>query len=393
VHDGKVYFGSREAKFVALDAFTGQPVWQQPYDARGSWILSSAGVSKGTVYFGTSDGYSLVGLNAKTGKEQFEFDAETYVYSSPAIAGGVAYFGNYSGKLYALDLKSDGKRWAEFELDARKTTTARIFNEKGRIDWQNVILKDKESSPENERWGLQQIHSYGSIASSPVIDNGVIYFGSTDSTFYAISLAKNKAPQVSLTAPDNQANFAAGTPITLSAEARDLKDQIRKVEFFARNAADRWVKIGESTHSPYQINWTGALEGQYFIKAQAMDQNGGFTATNPIEVNVSAQSATPQAAARIENTEIIKQKKEEPELISFPNPFNARVKISFILPQDGSTLLTLQGRLGTAAVLVNQHLKAGTYTVEYDGSQLAPDLYIAQLTSRNTVVVKKMLKP
>jgi outer membrane protein assembly factor BamB len=39
------------------------------------------------VYFGTSDTYSLLGLDAKTGTELFKFKTNGYVFSSPAITG------------------------------------------------------------------------------------------------------------------------------------------------------------------------------------------------------------------------------------------------------------------------------------------------------------------
>ena len=98
------------------------------------------------------------------------------------------------------------------------------------------------------------------------------------------------------------------------------------------------------------------------------------------------------AGARVESAEALEGSDQEPEFKAFPNPFTSKITIAFYQPQAGHTRLCLQGRYGTADVLLNRFLKAGLHTVEYNGSQLPPDIYIAQLVTNGKVVVSKILK-
>jgi len=53
VANGVVYFGCRDSNFYALDANSGKKLWA--YNNKGSWVIGSAAVRDGKVYFATSD--------------------------------------------------------------------------------------------------------------------------------------------------------------------------------------------------------------------------------------------------------------------------------------------------------------------------------------------------
>ncbi len=89
-----------------------------------------------------------------------------------------------------------------------------------------------------------------------------------------ISCVVNTAPTVSITAPANNASFAAGASISLTANAADEDGVISKVEFY-----NGTTLIGASTTSPYSYTWTGVVAGTYSITAKATD-NGGATTTS-----------------------------------------------------------------------------------------------------------------
>ena len=103
VVDGIVYFGCRDSKFYALDAGTGKLIWS--FDNKGSWVISSPAVRDGNVYFATSDSGLFHAVDAKTGSERFTLSFKHWpMFSSPAIAGKMAYIGSHEGKLIAIDL-------------------------------------------------------------------------------------------------------------------------------------------------------------------------------------------------------------------------------------------------------------------------------------------------
>ncbi len=87
------------------------------------------------VYLGTSDTFLFLALDAKTGKEKYKVKANGYIYSSPTIAGNTTYFGDFTGKLFALDLNSHGKSRHEFSTESGKVNAATILNNKGELDF------------------------------------------------------------------------------------------------------------------------------------------------------------------------------------------------------------------------------------------------------------------
>ncbi|MDT9191305.1 MAG: PQQ-binding-like beta-propeller repeat protein, partial [Limnospira sp. PMC 894.15] len=63
-------------------------------------IFSSPAVSGGVVYFGSYDNH-LYAVDANTGQERWKFKTESVIFSSPAVSGGVVYFGSLDNHLYA----------------------------------------------------------------------------------------------------------------------------------------------------------------------------------------------------------------------------------------------------------------------------------------------------
>src|SRR5215467_3732257 len=58
------------------------------YSNEGSWVINSAAIKGGKVYFATSDTELLRSLDAKGGAELFTLDFHRWpMFSSPAIAG------------------------------------------------------------------------------------------------------------------------------------------------------------------------------------------------------------------------------------------------------------------------------------------------------------------
>jgi len=77
---------------------------------------------------------------------------------------------------------------------------------------------------------------------------------------------------------------------------------------------------------------------------------------------------------------------------NYPNPFNPSTTIEFSLPKQAKVTLTIYNLLGQqVATLVNATLGAGSYTTEFDASNLASGTYIYRLSSDGFVKTSKML--
>ncbi|MFZ1290616.1 MAG: FG-GAP-like repeat-containing protein [Melioribacteraceae bacterium] len=78
---------------------------------------------------------------------------------------------------------------------------------------------------------------------------------------------------------------------------------------------------------------------------------------------------------------------------NYPNPFNPTTTISFGLPEQSVVDLKIYDILGreVATIINNKLLKAGSFTYNFDASNLASGTYIYRLSSNNNIVTKKML--
>lgn len=82
---------------------------------------------------------------------------------------------------------------------------------------------------------------------------------------------------------------------------------------------------------------------------------------------------------------------------NYPNPFNANTQIVFALPKAGHTTLEIFNVLGQkVSTLVDEYLKAGTKTVNWDGrddkgTPVPSGIYFYQLRSGEFVEKKKMV--
>lgn len=76
---------------------------------------------------------------------------------------------------------------------------------------------------------------------------------------------------------------------------------------------------------------------------------------------------------------------------NYPNPFNPVTRIKFDLPSAGQTFITVYDLTGkTVRTLVNENLKAGSYTIDFDAAGLASGVYFYKIVSGSFTDVKKM---
>ena len=182
VVDGTVYVGCRDAHVYALDAATGRKKWDYPTSK--SWVNGTPAVRDGLVYVGTSDSARFMALDAKTGRLRWNFDAKSYIFSSAALAGDLAIFGSHNGKLYAVNTGTGALAW-EFQTDASKQDRMKVLNPDGSLNQEAFapVFGDFQDMYVD----FYRYISVGAIMSSPVIDQGVVYVGSTDGFLYALN--------------------------------------------------------------------------------------------------------------------------------------------------------------------------------------------------------------
>jgi hypothetical protein len=76
---------------------------------------------------------------------------------------------------------------------------------------------------------------------------------------------------------------------------------------------------------------------------------------------------------------------------NFPNPFNPATIISYKLNSDGFVSLTVFNLVGQeVATLVNEFQEAGTYSKQFDASNLSAGVYLYKMQVNGYTSVKRM---
>jgi outer membrane protein assembly factor BamB len=180
VANGMVYFGCRDSNFYALDAATGQKRWV--FNNKGSWVITSPVVHEGKLYFATSDTALLHILDAQTGAAIESLKFQWPIFASPSIAGGMLYLAGQDGKLNAIDLASMKPAWV-FQSEGSRANLETLSKPDGRPNYEAAF---RSNFYDDLIVGVGKMRTAGQFLSSPVISGDVLYIGSTDGNLYAL---------------------------------------------------------------------------------------------------------------------------------------------------------------------------------------------------------------
>ncbi len=117
----------------------------------------------------------------------------------------------------------------------------------------------------------------------------------------------------------------------------------------------------------------------------------GLLAFTSCQKDNSLQPESNDAAMKSHQTGEIWQIEVDP-LTNFPDPFVDETTIEYRLNKAGYVRLTVSGENShSITILVSGYKEAGVYQFKFDGSQLEPGIYIAQLR-HNGVFVKEVMQ-
>lgn len=187
IENDTVYLGSRDAKFYALNVSTGDTIWTKS-EFGGSWMPSSAAIGENSIFTGSSDAFKFYSIDKKTGNINYTTNTNAYTFSTPALDQKMAYIGSANGRIYGIDQKSGNIQW-EFKTEGNKNDTLNIFNARGIMDRERLVelTKNYTDMPSLNTFMNSYFINSGAIMSSPIIDDQIIYFGSSDGYVYAIT--------------------------------------------------------------------------------------------------------------------------------------------------------------------------------------------------------------
>lgn len=83
---------------------------------------------------------------------------------------------------------------------------------------------------------------------------------------------------------------------------------------------------------------------------------------------------------------------KEYEITNYPNPFNPVTQIYFNIPVEGNVLITVFNIAGQkVSELINEYKSAGSYKIDFNGSNFASGIYYYRIEAGSFSQVRKMI--
>ncbi len=183
VFKGKIYFGSYDQRIYAVDFETGKEVWR--FQTAGKIGTNHPVIYQGRVYIGTQDSFFYC-LDAETGKLIWKFKTGDEIACTATVHEGKVFIGSFDGYYYCLNADSGNEIWRfktgdNIQIDE----SSPLLNGMVFVTSFDNFLRALDVNTGAEVWRFKT-GKYGN-SSIPKILNGVLYMGTRDGFFYAIS--------------------------------------------------------------------------------------------------------------------------------------------------------------------------------------------------------------
>lgn len=149
--------------------------------ATGSAIHSSPAIAGGLVYFGSTDS-KVYAVDAATGEKRWEYPAGAWIETSPSVANGIVYFGGNDGVFHAVNAETGEKLWTyptRFPLASSPAIADNIVYF-GADDY-NIYALDAQTGTKIWSRSLRSL-----VKSPPVVSGGILYVGGGNEFSYAL---------------------------------------------------------------------------------------------------------------------------------------------------------------------------------------------------------------
>jgi subtilisin family serine protease len=225
------------------------------------------------------------------------------------------------------------------------------------------------------------------------------YFGNAmdsiklDARLRMISYALNNVEAINMQAGDTL-NYTLSYTNHGSDIARNVLVTFPTTPYFRPVGAQLWtidsLGINDTVHIPINLVYLGkqqSAEEHTYYSPSITWTSGGTTYLRKHNVLIDFQNTitgVAQTASSIPNRFELYQ--------NYPNPFNPSTTIRYDLPKQSRLKIVVYDILGReVATLVNEEKRAGSYTINFNASELASGVYFYQLQTGEYSATKKLL--
>ena len=197
VYNGLVYAAGYNGKIYAYNSDTLAVRWVYPREGYLKPFVGGIVIDGGSLYIGSTDGI-VYALDAETGDLLWNFETEKEIWATPAVNGDTIYIGSFDEKFYAINAADGSKKW-EFTTEGAIVATPVIYNGIiyfGSLD-KNLYAVDTTSG--NKKWQFSGENWFWAM---PVLHEGRIYAGCMDDRLYVLdAITGNKINEIDLGSP------------------------------------------------------------------------------------------------------------------------------------------------------------------------------------------------
>jgi outer membrane protein assembly factor BamB len=134
-----VYVANMSGEVQGFDLGTAAPKWARPFEVSGA-IPSLSKLDDRTLFVPTLDKQVYL-LDTESGEaEKAPFRASDWIWTDAAVRDGVAYFGDFGGRIYALDITTNQAKWTADVKSKVKAGPAVVEGSRGAV----LVLADRE---------------------------------------------------------------------------------------------------------------------------------------------------------------------------------------------------------------------------------------------------------
>lgn len=127
IRDGTVYVATMKGEVAAIGLADGARRWERSFKATGA-VAELQLLDDGLLFVPSLNRHVYI-LDPGDGSVLVDFRASDWVWTRAASRDGVAFFGDFSGRIYALDISSGQSRWIPYETHARVKSAPAIVDD------------------------------------------------------------------------------------------------------------------------------------------------------------------------------------------------------------------------------------------------------------------------
>jgi len=177
--NGIVYCGSHDGKIYAINSKNGDLEWT--FETNDE-IYGSPVVKDDVLFVGSNDGY-LYAIDIKDEELKWKFKTDRPIVSSSIIFNKNLYFGSWDSNLYSIDADSGELKW-KYTTGWGIDSTPTFFDDTIYVGSEDTNFYAIDAEDGTLKW---MFPTNGGIQSSPTVYGGFVFFGSSDGKLYAVN--------------------------------------------------------------------------------------------------------------------------------------------------------------------------------------------------------------